>query len=129
MKTEDHAWRALNSHAAAQLRGGFADRVLRAAQGPSAASWRELQTHAAAQLRPGFAERVVYREFFPRGLTALDDLDEATLGTRPNLSHVTAREEVTGLLRELRLPLDERGRRRAAWPAMPWTQAWARSWD
>src|ERR1700753_635558 len=62
----------------------------------------------------GFAERVVYREFFPRGLTALDDLDEATLGTRPNLGHVTAREEVTNLLRELRLPLDERGRRRAA---------------
>src|SRR5437868_6182096 len=30
----------------------------------------------------GFAERVVYREFFPRGLTALDDIDEATLGTR-----------------------------------------------
>jgi chromosome partitioning protein len=29
----------------------------------------------------GFAERVVYREFFPRGLTALDDLDEETLGT------------------------------------------------
>jgi hypothetical protein len=24
----------------------------------------------------GFAERVVYREFFPRGLTALDDIDE-----------------------------------------------------
>src|SRR3954470_20010863 len=33
----------------------------------------------------GFAERVVYREFFPRGLTALDDLDEHTLGTRPNM--------------------------------------------
>jgi chromosome partitioning protein len=62
----------------------------------------------------GFAERVVYREFFPRGLTALDDLDEATLGTRPNLGHVTAREEVTSLLRQLKLPLDERGRRRAA---------------
>src|SRR5207248_9331057 len=30
----------------------------------------------------GFAERVVYREFFPCGLTALDDLDETTLGTR-----------------------------------------------
>ena len=43
----------------------------------------------------GFAERVVYREFFPRGLTALDDLNEATLGTRPSLGHVTAREEVT----------------------------------
>ncbi len=38
----------------------------------------------------GFAERVVYREFFPRGLTALDDLDETTLGTWPNMSHVIA---------------------------------------
>jgi len=62
----------------------------------------------------GLAERVVYREFFPRGLTALDDIDETTLGTRPNLGHLTAREEVTGLLRQLKLPLDERGRRRAA---------------
>jgi chromosome partitioning protein len=62
----------------------------------------------------GLAERVVYREFFPRGLTALDSLDEATLGTRPNMSHVTAREEVMTLLGELKLPLDERGRRRAA---------------
>jgi chromosome partitioning protein len=62
----------------------------------------------------GFAERVVYREFFPRGLTALDDLNEVTLGTRPSLGHVTAREEVMGLLRQLNLPLDERGRRRAA---------------
>src|SRR6266545_846002 len=62
----------------------------------------------------GFAERVIYREFFPRGLTALDSLDEDTLGTRPNLAHVTARQEVTGLMEVLRLPLDERGRRRAA---------------
>ena len=62
----------------------------------------------------GFAGRVVYREFLPRGLTALDEIDEATLGMRPNLGHLTAREEVTGLLRQLKLPLDERGRRRAA---------------
>ncbi len=62
----------------------------------------------------GFSERVVYREFFPRGLTALDDINETTLGTRPNLSHVTAREEVQNLLQSLRLPIDERGRRRAA---------------
>src|SRR6478672_5248177 len=62
----------------------------------------------------GFAERVVYREFFPRGVTALDDSAETTLGTRPSLGHVTAREEVTSLLRQLKLPLDERGRRRAA---------------
>jgi chromosome partitioning protein len=62
----------------------------------------------------GLAERVVYRELFPRGLTALDDLDEVTLGQRPNMAHVTAREEVMALLRQLKLPLDERGRRRAA---------------
>jgi chromosome partitioning protein len=62
----------------------------------------------------GFSERVVYREFFPRGLTALDDINETTLGTRPNLSHLTAREEVQTLLQSLRLPIDERGRRRAA---------------
>src|SRR5262249_9720419 len=37
----------------------------------------------------GLAERLVYREFFPRGLTALDQISEATLGTRPNLAHVT----------------------------------------
>jgi chromosome partitioning protein len=62
----------------------------------------------------GFAERLVYREFFPRGLTALDDLDEATLGMRPNMSHVTAREEVVALLNSLHLPLSESGKRRAA---------------
>jgi chromosome partitioning protein len=60
------------------------------------------------------AERVIYREFFPRGLTALDDLDEKTLGTRPNLSHLTARHELIGLLDTLRLPLDARAQRRAA---------------
>jgi len=62
----------------------------------------------------GFAERVVFREFFPRGLTALDNLDEATLGTRPSMSHVTAREEVIALLNTLHLPLCENGKRRAA---------------
>jgi chromosome partitioning protein len=62
----------------------------------------------------GFAERLVYREFFPRGLTALDDLDKATLGKRPNRSHVTAREEVIALLNALHLPLSEHGKRRAA---------------
>src|SRR5688572_8636029 len=46
----------------------------------------------------GFAERVIFREFYPRGLTALDDLDEQTLGTRPSMSHVTARQEVENLL-------------------------------
>ena len=62
----------------------------------------------------GFVERVVYREFFPRGLTALDDIDQATLGVRPNMSHVTAHEEVQRVLLALKLPLDERGKKRAS---------------
>src|SRR5690348_1651937 len=46
----------------------------------------------------GLAERVIFREFYPRGLTTLDELDERTLGTRPTMSHVTARMEVENLL-------------------------------
>ena len=79
-----------------------------------AAGLKELAMRIGFRPLDGFAERVVYREFFPRGLTALDNLDAATLGTRPSMGHVTAREEVTDLLRRLKLPLDERGRRRAA---------------
>ncbi len=74
----------------------------------------ELSKRMGFRCLEGFAERVVYREFFPRGLTALDDLDEATLGTRPNMSHLTAREEVIALLNLLHLPLSENGKRRAA---------------
>lgn len=49
----------------------------------------------------GLAERVVFREFYPRGLTAIDDLDELTLGTRPTMSHVTAQLEVQNLVAAL----------------------------
>jgi chromosome partitioning protein len=49
----------------------------------------------------GLGERVVYREYYPRGLTAMDDLNEATLGTRPTMSHLTARVEVERLLSAL----------------------------
>ena len=62
----------------------------------------------------GLAERVVYREFFPRGLTALDGLDGKTLGASPSPAHVAARQEVIGLMETIKLPLDERGQQRAA---------------
>ena len=77
-------------------------------------SLNELALRMGFRMTEGLAERVVYREFFPRGLTALDQIDESTLGTRPSVSHVTARQEVRQLLATLKLPLDERGRRRAA---------------
>jgi chromosome partitioning protein len=51
----------------------------------------------------GLAERLIFREFYPRGLTAVDDLDEITLGTRPTMSHVTARMEMENLLGSMRL--------------------------
>jgi chromosome partitioning protein len=46
----------------------------------------------------GLAERVIFRELYPRGLTAVDDVDEVTLGARPTMSHVTARLEMQNLL-------------------------------
>src|SRR6201998_2398212 len=61
----------------------------------------QLAKQLGFRITDGFAERVVYREFFPRGLTALDDLDEATLGTRPSMGHVTCDEEATNLRRPL----------------------------
>jgi chromosome partitioning protein len=58
---------------------------------------------AALRMVEGFAERMIFREFYPRGLTALDDFDGVTLGTRPTMSHATARQEVASLLNSLNL--------------------------
>jgi chromosome partitioning protein len=74
----------------------------------------QLAKQLGFRTQDGFAERVVYREFFPRGLTALDDLNEDTLGVRPSMSHETARDEVKSLIDGLKLPIDERGKRRVA---------------
>jgi hypothetical protein len=82
MKPEDRAWRALQDHATAQLQGGFADRVLRAAQGPSTETWRELLNVGAQQLRPGFAERVLR--------AARAAVDMPSLASQFALSAVTA---------------------------------------
>jgi len=46
----------------------------------------------------GLTERVIFRELYPRGLTAVDDVDEIALGARPTMSHVTARLEMQNLL-------------------------------
>ena len=66
----------------------------------------------------------VYLSSFSSALTSLSFLSasvleakaliSSTLGTRPSLSHVTARQEVESLLAALKLPLDDRGLRRAA---------------
>jgi chromosome partitioning protein len=74
---------------------------------------KELAISLGFRLATGISERVIFREFFPMGLTALDSFDDKTLGSEPSLAHVTARREIRELLQELRLPIDERGRRRA----------------
>jgi chromosome partitioning protein len=59
---------------------------------------QELALRLGFRCIDGFAERVIFREFYPRGLTAFDDVKETTLGTRPTMSHATARQEVQSLL-------------------------------
>jgi chromosome partitioning protein len=59
----------------------------------------------------GLAERRIYRELFPRGLTALDDSE---LQGMPGLHGPNpARSEIEAFVGALRLPIDERGFRRA----------------
>jgi chromosome partitioning protein len=79
-----------------------------------AAALEALSGRIGCRFVDGFAERVIYREFFPRGVTAVDPIDAAILGARPSLSHVAAQEEVRSLLAALKLPVNERGRRRVA---------------
>jgi chromosome partitioning protein len=74
----------------------------------------ELSARLGFRSTDALAERVIYREFFPRGLTALDDLDEKTLGTHPGVAHSTARQELMVLMQTLKLPLNEHGQQRAA---------------
>src|SRR5262249_3544835 len=73
----------------------------------------ELAGRLGFRFADGFAERIVYREFFPRGLSALDEMDEQTLGTRPSVAHLTARHEVQAVLASLKLRTDDRGGRGA----------------
>jgi len=59
---------------------------------------QELSQRLNFRCTEGLAERVIFREFYPRGLTAVDDLDELMLGARPTMSHVSARLEMQNLL-------------------------------
>ena len=63
----------------------------------------ELSTTLNFRLVDGLAERVIFREFYPRGLTAVDDVSQLTLGARPTMSHVTARLELERLMTAIML--------------------------
>ena len=70
-----------------------------------ATSIRELALRLGFRFANGISERVIFREFFPNGLTALDELAHKTLGRRPTVSHLAARQEIRDLLKSLRLPV------------------------
>jgi chromosome partitioning protein len=65
----------------------------------------EVSGELGFRIADGISERVVFREFFLRGLTALDPLDGRTLGAEPTMSHLAARREVAALIDSLKLPL------------------------
>jgi chromosome partitioning protein len=76
-------------------------------------SLKNLSMNLGCRLADGISERVIFRELFPIGMTALDELSEETIGSGPSLSHLAARQEVRSLVTMLRLPIDEVGKRRA----------------
>lgn len=75
---------------------------------------QELALNAGFRVATGFHERPIYRDLFPRGLTALDELCETMPGIDGEASRLPARGEVRALLDALKLPINGRGRRRAA---------------
>ena len=64
----------------------------------------EMSKRVGFRVARGLSERVIYRELFPSGLTLLDKGHLGDLGT----SHLVARQELRGLVADLRLPGMER---------------------
>ncbi len=63
----------------------------------------EMSKRVGFRVAKGLSERVVYRELFPSGLTLLDKGQLGDLGT----SHLVARQELRGLVANLRLPAND----------------------
>ena len=75
-------------------------------------SLTNLSMQLGCRLAEGISERVIFRELFPKGLTALDDLDKILPSKRGNASHLAARQEVRSLIATLKLPIDELSKKR-----------------
>ncbi len=75
----------------------------------------QLSMQLGYRIADGISERVIFREYFPMGLTALDDMDEVNPNgdVRSTASHLAARQEVAKLVKMLRLPIDDVSRKRA----------------
>ncbi len=75
----------------------------------------QLSMQLGYRVADGISERVIFREYFPMGLTALDDMDQVNPEgeVRSTRSHLAAREELRKLVGVLRLPIDDVSRKRA----------------
>lgn len=67
----------------------------------------ELSMRLGFRIADGISERVIFRQYFPKGLTALDDFELLTGDQKPNASHLSARQEIEKLIKALRLPVDD----------------------
>jgi chromosome partitioning protein len=74
----------------------------------------ELGLQLAFRCVDGLAERAIYRDFLPRGLTVLDEIDAGEHDRRRLAARRHAQEEVEALIAMLKLPIDERRRGHAA---------------
>ncbi len=70
-------------------------------------SLQNLAMQLGCRLSDGISERVIFRELFPKGLTALDDLDNILPNKRGKTSHLTARQEIRNLLKTMKLPKEK----------------------
>jgi chromosome partitioning protein len=71
---------------------------------------------AGFRIATGLAERLIYRQFFPKGLTAMDSMEVSLLGVKPTLSHVLARQEVRQLISILEVETPEKS---SSWTVTP----------
>ena len=74
---------------------------------------KEISLQLGFRIADGISERVIFREYFPMGLTALDDISSMNIDGRVPNSHNSARLEVEKLIKMLRLPVDQSGIQRA----------------
>lgn len=76
-------------------------------------SLNSLAMQLGCRLAEGISERVIFRELFPKGLTAMDELDKILPNNNGRTSHLMARQEVRNLIATLKLPIDELAKRRS----------------
>lgn len=67
----------------------------------------ELGLRIGFRVAAGFADRAIYRELFPRGLTALDDARDVAPFADPDSTRTVIRQEVETLVCALQLPVGQ----------------------